>query len=91
VVLATGPGISQIARYDMEKWGDFWRFTSVAFCRLFQKSFPPECVESESYGNVLTATALMHGLVVEELRPQELDYRDSDYEVTIGIRARKPA
>jgi SAM-dependent methyltransferase len=28
VLLATIPGISQVARYDMERWGEYWRFTT---------------------------------------------------------------
>ena len=30
VLLATLPGISQICRYDMEQWGDYWRFTDAS-------------------------------------------------------------
>jgi len=29
VLLATFPGISQISRYDMDRWGDYWRFTDA--------------------------------------------------------------
>ena len=28
VLLATFPGISQISRYDMDRWGDYWRFAT---------------------------------------------------------------
>ena len=42
------------------------------------------------YGNVLTATAFLHGLVQEELTRDELEYHDPDYEVIIGIKATKP-
>src|SRR5215813_470108 len=30
VLLATFPGISQISRYDMSRWGEYWRFTSLS-------------------------------------------------------------
>ena len=30
VLLATGSGISQISRYDMDRWGEYWRFTDRA-------------------------------------------------------------
>ena len=46
---------------------------------------PAESVEG--YGNVLTATAALHGLASEELSASELAYRDRDYDVIIGIRA----
>jgi len=90
VVLATVPGISQIVRHDMDRWGDYWRFTTLSARRLFQRVFPPEAVEVGSHGNVLTAVAFLHGLVAEELSPAELDYHDRDYELVITVRATKP-
>ena len=90
VLLATLCGISPISRYDMERWGDYWRFTSLSTRRLFEEVFPPANVTVEAYGNVLAATALLYGLASHELRTQELDFRDPDYEVSITVRAVKP-
>jgi SAM-dependent methyltransferase len=90
VLLATMPGISQISRYDMDRWGDYWRFTALSAKRLFGDVFQPENVTVQSYGNVLTAIAFLHGLAAEELRQKELDYYDPDYEVLITVRAVKP-
>jgi SAM-dependent methyltransferase len=78
VLLATFPGISQISRYDMDRWGDYWRFTTLSALRLFEEVFPPEHVTVEAHGNVLTAIAFLHGLAAEELRQEELDYHDPD-------------
>ena len=91
VVLATVPGISQIVRYDMDRWGDYWRFTSLSARRLFECGFAGGEIEIETYGNVLAATAFLQGLSSRDLRPDELDYRDPDYEVLITIRAVKAA
>ncbi len=91
VVLATVPGISQIVRYDMDRWGDFWRFTSLSARRLFECGFPEADVRVETHGNVLAATAFLQGLSTRDLRPDELDFRDPDYEVLITIRAVKHA
>jgi SAM-dependent methyltransferase len=91
VVLATVPGISQIVRYDMDRWGDYWRFTSLSARRLFECGFPAGEVTIETYGNVLAATAFLQGLSSRDLRPDELEYRDPDYEVVITIRAVKHA
>jgi SAM-dependent methyltransferase len=91
VVLATVPGISQIVRYDMDRWGDFWRFTSLSARRLFECGFPEGDVRVETHGNVLAATAFLQGLSTRDLRPDELDFRDPDYEVLITIRAVKHA
>ena len=89
-VLATFPGICQIIRYDMDRWGDYWRLTSLAARRLFEEALPPAGVRVEAYGNVLAAIAFLHGLGAEELRREELDHRDPDYEVSITVRAVKP-
>jgi len=90
ILLATFPGISQISRYDMDRWGDYWRFTTLSAKRLFEEVFLPENVEVDAYGNVLAAIAFLHGLAGEELRRRELDYHDPDYEVLVTVRAVKP-
>lgn len=90
VLLATFPGISQISRYDMDRWGDYWRFTTLSARRLFEEVFPPGNVTVRAYGNVLAAVAFLHGLSAEELRREELDYHDPDYELIITVRAVKP-
>jgi len=87
VLLATFPGISQISRHDMDTFGEFWRFTSLSAARLFSEEFGPERVRVAAFGNVLTATAFLHGLTVAELTEHELDHQDRDYEVTITVRA----
>jgi SAM-dependent methyltransferase len=89
VVLATVPGIAQITRYDMQEWGEYWRFTTLSALRLFQEQFKDDCLVVKSYGNVLTTIARLHGILACELRPEELDHHDRDYEVIISIRAAK--
>ena len=64
VLLLTAPGIQKISRGDM---GDRWRIlrpTTLSMRRLFEEVFPPEQVQVRSSGNVLTATAFLHGLSV---------------------------
>jgi len=89
VLLATFPGISQISRYDMDRWGDYWRFTDLSANRLFGDVFGPENVAVETYGNVLVACAFLHGLAAQELKQEELNFRDPDYQVLISVRAVK--
>jgi ubiquinone/menaquinone biosynthesis C-methylase UbiE len=91
VVLATCHGISQISSYDMENWGEYWRLTSLSARKLFTETFPQDCVTVRAYGNVLSATAFLHGLTAQELRREELDHHDPRYEVIIAVRAVKPA
>ena len=88
VLLATLPGISH--NYD-DPWTDIfcWKFTSVSARRLFEEMFSAENVSVRAFGNVLTATAFLQGLAVEELTEEELEYRDPGYEVTVTVRAVK--
>lgn len=90
IILATLPGISQISRYDMDRWGDYWRFTTLSAKKLFEEAFPAENITIKSYGNVLVAISFLEGLSLEELDKSELDYTDEDYQVLITVRAQKP-
>lgn len=89
VLLVTLPCISRICRREMDRWGDYWRFTSLSSRRLFEEAFEPANVKVEAYGNVLAAVAFLHGVASEELKRSELDLRDPDYEVLISVRAVK--
>ena len=89
VALATVPGISQISQYDMERWGDFWRFTSVSARRLFEEHFAAGNVSVQAFGNVFAAMAFLHGLATEDVDISKLDLHDPSYEVILAIRAVK--
>lgn len=86
-VIATVPGISQISRWDMDRWGQYWSFTTRSASRLFEDAFAGGAVEVSSHGNVLSSIAFLQGLALEELRTRELDHIDPDYQLLIGIRA----
>jgi SAM-dependent methyltransferase len=90
VLLATCPGISQTSRYDANNWGEFWRLTTLSAHRLCTEVFPEDGVTVQAYGNVLVAMAFLYGLILPELRRDELEYHDPDYELLITIRAVKP-
>ncbi len=89
VVLITVPGISQISRYDMDRWGYYWSFTSASMRCLLQEAFPPANVQVAAHGNVLASIAFLHGLAQSELKQEELDYVDPDYQLLITARAVK--
>jgi hypothetical protein len=89
VLLATIPGISQVCRDAAYPEADSWRFTTSSASRLFADFFDENDLRIQMYGNVLTATAFLYGLASHELKAPELDYHDADYQVIIGIRARK--
>ena len=88
VLLATVSGISQVSRYDMDRWGDYWRFTLLSAEKLFSEHFRE--VSVRGYGNVFVAKAFLDGLSVEDVNDTSLlDFYDEDYTVTIGVVARK--
>jgi hypothetical protein len=89
IALVTVSGISQISRYDYERWGDYWRFTDMSIRKAFEEVFGDGNVEIEVYGNVLSATAFLQGISAEELTKKELFYKDDDYQMTICIKAIK--
>ena len=73
----------------MDRWGDYWRFTSLSAQRMFEEIFGRGSVCVTSYGNVLAATALLQGIAADELKNSELNVVDEDYEVVITIMAVK--
>jgi FkbM family methyltransferase len=89
VLLATIPGISQISRYDMDRWGDYWRLTSLAARRVLESRFASTDLSIESHGNVAAAVGFLQGLATEEMSKQELNLHDPDYELVLTIRAVK--
>jgi len=90
VLLLTSHGISKIARrLGRDDWGEYWHLTTQSAEFLFKETFPNAKVEVSSYGNVLTALSYLHGLAVEELTKEELEYCDPDFEVIVAVRAEK--
>ena len=91
-LLLTVPGITAISREDMNRHGDFWRFTSASIGRALLDVFGADGVVVKAFGNVYAATAFLHGLAVDELDRDKLDFFDPDYEVllTASVRKRSP-
>lgn len=91
VALITVAGICQVSRYDMVRWGDYWRFTDLSILKLFEEVFGSGNVEVDYYGNVLVAVSLLHGLAADELTAQELLFKDRDYPILLTVLAKKNA
>lgn len=89
VALATVGGVTQIGRSKTDTWDYHWGFTTRSARMLFEEAFPPANITIDSFGNVLSATAFLHGLAAGDLRPAELEFRDPDYEFLITIKAVK--
>lgn len=89
VVLATLAGLIQISRYDMVRWGDYWRFTTLSAFKSFSSVFGEKNVKVDSFGNVLASVAILEGISSDELTKEELDVKDEDYQIIITIVAKK--
>ena len=88
VFLGTVSGISQISRYDMDRWGDYWRFTDLSLKKLFSETFRERNITIRTFGNVFAANAFLQGIAFEDVEDKSLlDVNDPDYQVTLGIRA----
>lgn len=89
VLLGTVAGLSQISRYDMYRWGDYWRFTDMSLKRLLSDCFKGG-VNVTPYGNLEAALAMLLGFCVEDFNDKSvLEKQDPDYQIIIGFRAIK--
>jgi len=89
VLLGTVSGISQISRYDMDRWGDYWRFTDKSIKMLLEEAGFKD-IKIYPMGNVLSAISLLQGIAVEDLPKKKLlDKHDEDYQMTICFIATK--
>ncbi len=82
-------GITQVSRFDADRWGHYYSFTEQSWRRLLAQHFKDVTVETR--GNVDTACAFLNGLCVEELDPALLVEHDPDYPVSVLFAARKAA
>ena len=89
VLLLTVPGITKVDRTPEYVGHWHWAFTIDSVRRLMDEHFAPTVPAVEVHGNVLAATAMLHGIAWEELTPAELDVHDPSYPVTIAVRAVK--
>ncbi|NJM25756.1 MAG: class I SAM-dependent methyltransferase [Bacteroidia bacterium] len=89
VMLTTVGGISQVSRFDADRWGHFWSFYPQGIDRAFKAVFGDDNVRTAQHGNSLSAISFIKGIAAEELSNAELDFFDADYPVTITIIATK--
>lgn len=84
VALITVPAISPI---DRGVWKDswYWPMTAPSLSRLLSADF--DDIDVRSYGNLLAATAFLHGASVEEVGSRRLKAVDPAYPITIAARA----
>lgn len=89
-LLVSASGISQISRYDMDRWGEYWRFTDLSLKRLLSEAAPGCEVRVTAHGNVSVAKAFLDGRAHHELPVDVLDHHDPDYPVILTAVLVKP-
>lgn len=89
ILLLTVPGISSVCRRAGTAHTWCWSFTEASLRPLLGNRFGDDQVTTRTYGNVLTATAFLHGLAANELEPLEYNSFDPDYPVIVAARATK--
>jgi SAM-dependent methyltransferase len=85
VLLATVPGISQIAPGD--PFPDHVRYTSHGLRALAEQVFPG--VQVAAHGNVRTAAAFLYGLAEDELDHAAFADDDPAYQLLVTLRAQR--
>ena len=88
-LLCTLSGIAQISRYDMDRWGDYWRFTTLSAQRSFGEVFGLDNVTVDYGGNCYAAINFLRGIALEELDKKKLTVKDPNYPIVISIIATK--
>ncbi|MBU4556548.1 MAG: class I SAM-dependent methyltransferase, partial [Actinobacteria bacterium] len=90
-VLCTVPGISQISRFDMDRWGDRWRLTSLSAAELFGTTFSSDAVRVATFGNAHSAACFLQGIPAERVNKTKLERNEPDYQLIVAVRATKHA
>jgi len=89
ILLCTLSGIAQVSRYDMDRWGDYWRFTTLSAQRSFGEVFGAPNVTVDYGGNCYAAVNFLRGIALEELDRNKLGVKDPNYPILITIIASK--
>src|SRR4029078_10950168 len=78
-LLLTVSGISQISRYDFERWGEYWRYTTQGIEGLLREVAPEAGIQVSSRGNLAVAKAYLDGCPVERITDEVLLVNDTAY------------
>jgi SAM-dependent methyltransferase len=70
--------------------GDYWRFLPAGVEALLREVAPEARATVRGYGNLVAATAALHGLAAEELTARELAHRDPGFPVLVCARVDVP-
>jgi SAM-dependent methyltransferase len=89
-VLITVPGIAQRDVYDDKLWGDFYRWMPRGLSTLMGETHF-DSFSVGNLGNILTVTAFLYNMAVEDVKSTELSHIDDDYPLIVTCVAQKAA
>lgn len=82
-LLVSASGISQISRFDYDRWGEYWRFTELSLEKISMQCSLCSKVQVKSYGNVASAKAFLDGVPLELMNEKVLNFHDNDYQLSV--------
>ncbi len=83
--IGTVASVSNISKYDNDRWGDYWRFTEKGIKKALDNS-QFQVIDLSGFGNVLAAKSMFDGCVIEDFKNlQLLDHVDPAYPVIISF------
>lgn len=85
-LLATVPGTCH-SNPRPEGFPGYRAFTPLSLRKQAEEIFSAKNIAVEGYGNVLAATAMLHGFSSTQFRPAELQDHDRQYPLIISLKA----
>lgn len=82
--LITVSGISQISRFDANRWGHYFSFYPDAMKTLFEPVFGGKNITIQCYGNLKLAMGYLYGMCAEDFEKKVFEENDMDYPLIIG-------
>lgn len=78
-LLLSVPGITQISRYDEDRWGQYFSFMPKGLSDLVSRVDDLQMVKTEVFGNAGLCCSFLMGLSADEIKEADLEHRDPDY------------
>ena len=88
-IIVTMAGVcAHISRYDMDRWGDYWRLTDKAAMKLF-KDAELNIDKIQTYGNPYACSAQVNGFSMEDLLQEKIIPSHPDYQLLVACMLSK--
>ena len=88
IILTVAGAAAHISRYDMDRWGDYWRITDKAAIKLADEA-GFKVLKVETYGNPYSCSAQLNGFSVEDLIKEKIEQSHPDYQLVVALLLEK--